>query len=800
MGRRTRRHATGLAFVALLTSVTLGASPAAEKTARADDLAPVAVIIRGRGFGHGRGLSQYGALGWATKLNATWRDILTFYYGGSGRAIANLSDLDPTASSTGRMTVRLEALDGKNTSIVSDNDTANWSGATGMYGALVAQPVGTNLYDVWGSAGNGCVASGTPSTSSFTLIGDNVKGPVEFSTLNGGNVQATVPADILGVCEPPSASYAKGRIRYYRGTVRAVTDKNGNRRTVNTVATEFYVRGVVPRESPASWGDAGQGRGMHALRAQAVAARSYGLSEKRYSYAKTCDTMSCQVYGGAALRNVGSSTAVVLEDKRTNAAVSDTAGIVIKDSNNTVVRTEFTSSNGGRTAGGQFPAKLDAGDVAADAALQAWSRTASAAAVQKKYPSIGVFTSIDTAHDGLGGDWDGYATSVTITGTSGSVTRTAWEFRSDFDLPAPWYETFLVHPAEPNAPPVGQVLFVGDSVAESITSEFAHVVTPAYPSMNFQACAGRGMVGQTCMFTVSAPQIDTDGLGIVNAAPTPAVAVVALGYNDDPSTFESELQQVISVLTTRGVPRILLVNLSTRSTSRAYARSNAAMTAAATANPAVTVLDWNTASSPAENGRWFDNTSLCCWVHLSLTGQTEFALFLREQLDALRTQGLLPTDGTAAAVLPGLPLSRKTEGAMVSTVQSRLNKLLKLRGTARLTADGRYGTLTWKTVRRFQRSKQLPVTGTVDRTTWEAMWSGPRGDLAVLRVGTRHPAVSTVQRALAKVLGVGIATTGYFDESLAARVRTFQQRAKLKVNGRVGPTTWTVLMDAAARA
>ena len=41
---------------------------------------------------------------------------------------------------------------------------------------------------------------------------------------------------------------------------------------------------------------------MNALRAQAVAARSFGLSQNRYSYAKTCDTSSCQVYGGSATR------------------------------------------------------------------------------------------------------------------------------------------------------------------------------------------------------------------------------------------------------------------------------------------------------------------------------------------------------------------------------------------------------------------------------------------------------------------------------------------------------------------
>ncbi|MFM7763884.1 MAG: SpoIID/LytB domain-containing protein, partial [Acidimicrobiaceae bacterium] len=42
---------------------------------------------------------------------------------------------------------------------------------------------------------------------------------------------------------------------------------------------------------------------MNALRAQAVAARSYSVTENRYAgLAKTCDTQDCQVYGGAALR------------------------------------------------------------------------------------------------------------------------------------------------------------------------------------------------------------------------------------------------------------------------------------------------------------------------------------------------------------------------------------------------------------------------------------------------------------------------------------------------------------------
>ena len=418
----------------------------------------------------------------------------------------------------------------------------SWTGRSGTYGSLIARPVATNTFDVFASSNISCgSSSGTPS--GFTLIGDNVRGPIDFVTTNSSNPAAAAPADLVGLCEPATSSY-KARIRYYRGGIRATVD-GSNHRVVNLVTLESYLRGVVPRESPAGWGDAAGGLGMHALRAQAVAARSYSLSEARYSYAKTCDTQNCQVYGGAALRTVGSTSSSVLEDSRTDRAIAETAGYVVKDSRNTISRTEFTSSNGGRTASGTFQAKIDNGDITADAALQNWSRYISAAQLQKMYPSIGVFLNINTVHDGLGGDWNGYTTSVTITGTAGSVTRSGWNFRGDFDLYAPWYAAFPVAPADPAAAPVGSILFIGDSVSESIATEFNDMVTPAYPAMTYQACSGRGMAGADCLFTVAAPQIDLDGVGIANALPAPAIAVVALGYNDDPNTFDAEVQQML---------------------------------------------------------------------------------------------------------------------------------------------------------------------------------------------------------------------------------------------------------------
>ncbi len=797
--KNPRTHRRIVAFAAVCAVILPAFATRVASPARADNLPPLGIVIRGHGNGHGRGLSQYGALGWATKLNADWQAILNFYYGGGGRTLTSLTPADAASYPDGNMTTRLTVLDGAQTAVISDNGTANWSGNPNKYFSLLARSTGKNTYDVYGATTASCPsASGTPT--GFTLLARNATGPITFTSARGADPAAVAPVDLLGVCEPASSSYPKGRLRFYRGAIRAANDGNNALRTVNIAPLDSYVRGVVPRESPAGWGDMAGGLGMHALRAQAVAARSYALTEKRYSFAKTCDTQDCQVYGGAALRTVGTTSTTVIEDARTDRAVAETANVVMKDSNQAIVRTEFTSSNGGRTAGGQFPAQIDNGDLVSDAALQNWTVLLTAAQLQKMYPTIGVLLSVIAAHDGLGGEWNGYTTAVTITGTAGVVTRSGWQFRSDFNLNAPWYEAFPVAPADPAAAPVGSILYVGDSVGESIASEVASIITPAYPNLTFQSCAGRGMAGADCLFAVTTPQLDLDGVGIINTLPSPAIAIVQLGYNDDPNTFQTEVQQMMSALAAKAVQRIIFVNMSTRATARNYAKSNAALLATAAANPAVSIFDWNTASSAANQWRWFDNTSLCCWVHLSNSGQTEFTLFLRQQLDNLRAQNLLPVTASTDAVIPGLPLEKSHKGVMVQSIQKKLNALLSLKGSKRLATDGDFGTGTVKAVKAFQTTANIPINGVVDRTTWNAMGLAGRVDLAILKVGSVQPAVASVQRALAKVLKKKITASGKFDSSLANDVKTFQKRAGLTVNGRIGPNTWSVLMTAAARA
>jgi stage II sporulation protein D len=119
--------------------------------------------------------------------------------------------------------------------------------------------------------------------------------------------------------------------RAYRGTL-VVRSSGGRLSAVNHVRLEEYLYGVVPDEMPSSWA-------MEALKAQAVAARSYAVISRRGSgvYDLFSDTRS-QVYGGVAS-----------EETRSNAAIDATAGqVVLYDGR--VAWTFFHSTSGGRTA------------------------------------------------------------------------------------------------------------------------------------------------------------------------------------------------------------------------------------------------------------------------------------------------------------------------------------------------------------------------------------------------------------------------------------------------------------------
>lgn len=431
----SKRPQVWRAMVGAAVAVAVGAGvPAAMPRPAAADYGDTITVL-GHGYGHGRGLGQWGSYGYALQ-GWTYRQILDRYYGGT--TVATLPD-------TTQIAVRLLAFDGQPLVVVQDAGalTLTVGGGTlstpGPYRAVKITKVGTNSFSV---------ASGTACNG-------GVGGWVDLGTVSGA-IQASVPAanqdaasnsavsaNLLGACQP------SGSVVYYRGTLTTIDD-GGTQRSVDTLGLDRYVRGVVPRESPSGWGAGGGGKGIEALKAQSVAARSYAAAETRYGYANTCDSTACQVYGGAAMRSSAAGALTPLDyDDPTNIgnddwyryptqAVAATA-YEVRKIGAAVARTEFSSSTGGYTAGGTFPAVTDDGDAVSGNPYHLWTATIRTADITSRYSSLGTLRSIDvTKRNGLG-DWGGRAQTVVLRGSSGSVTLTGDAFRMAFGLRSDWF-------------------------------------------------------------------------------------------------------------------------------------------------------------------------------------------------------------------------------------------------------------------------------------------------------------------------------------------------------------------------
>lgn len=222
--------------------------------------------------------------------------------------------------------------------------------------------------------------------------------------------------------------------RYYRGELRAVHN-GGNQRTVNAVPVEAYLRAVVPLEMPASWALLGDGAGEAAVQSQAVSARSYALGENRTSYARTCDTISCQVYGGRAVRRSG-----VLSDNEhplSDAAIDATTGVV-RMRGGEVARTEFSSSTGGWTAGGVFPAVEDLGDAVDRNPNHDWNEQIPVSDVEARYGGRQLDRAFISERNGLGED-GGRVIEVTLVFGDETFFVDGNDFRRSFGLLSDWF-------------------------------------------------------------------------------------------------------------------------------------------------------------------------------------------------------------------------------------------------------------------------------------------------------------------------------------------------------------------------
>ena len=643
-----------LSGVFFVSALSWAAPVAPVRAAPGDVNVGLAMVIEGQGNGHGRGLSQYGAVGWSTVYGKDWTWILDHYYGGTSMGAV------PAGT---RMTVRLTAQDDLQTAVIASGGNAFWvGGPQGNFTSMVAREVassgGQYTYRVWGKTGTAVCPSASDALADWVSVGTITTAaglPSVTFSVPGADDPATPAASLLGVCD------AAGAVRHYRGNIFASNGTSGENRTMSDVEIESYVRGVIPRESPASWADRGNGTGINALKAQAVAARSYGLAQgggltnRRYSYAKTCDTTNCQVYGGAGTRTSATANIVVIEDWRSDRAVSETALMIrVRPATPLVpVSTEFSSSNGDRTAGVNFPAVDDPGDKIDYNPYSRWTRVLDLESFAARF-GLATITKIEVSIDpsvsvGTYGVTPAWAVRFRFYNGTQSVYVKASEIKSAYDLPSPSITARII---KRDLSSNDDFVFIGDSVGASIADtagagELPTLLRRAFNSETYNTESYRCTVG-------NCPPATKDGVTIANALTgTPDLAIVELGYNDSQSTLGSEIDQMMTALVAKGVRYVGWVNMSERRKANgvaSFAAGNRALVAATARWPQLRILDWDGYTMCGPRDRWFSDS-----VHLNSTGQAEFALWLRARALELGT-GAVSTPKCFVQVEPGVDL------------------------------------------------------------------------------------------------------------------------------------------------
>lgn len=271
----------------------------------------------------------------------------------------------------------------------------------------------------------------------------------------------------------------------------------------------------------------------------------------------------------------------------------------------------------------------------------------------------------------------------------------------------------------PQAPKLlGPALFIGDSVGASIRWSLPRLLTAGNYSHQFDATSGRC----TMRTTNRCSRGDAfDALATLDPTFKPTFAIIELGYNDTKTALALGVDAVMQNLVRRGVTRVLWINMSERrpngSGSSMYGPSNDVLDRAATRWSELTILDWNAASSGADATGWFAPYSKgkVDLVHLTTTGQKKFAQWIRDELNRLRADGVLPgSEGTSATTRP--PLKQGDSGQYVIDLQTAL----VARG-AKISKDGTFGPGTEAAVRAFQKAAGLYVDGLVGKRTWKAL-------------------------------------------------------------------------------
>jgi SpoIID/LytB domain protein len=387
------------------------------------------VTFFGRGYGHGVGMSQYGARGRALAGQSA-TTILAHYYRG-----ATLG----TMSTAARIRVR-----------ILTSWTATPTVPLVVFGRLTPWTIdgiaGTFPVDAVLRVIPTTTTSATGPHTTWRLRVLSAAGAVLYNGPKPGSlvVRGAASNSRLQLWSKPS------HYDQFRGILRIRTSSTVPTVTVvNDLPLDTYLRGVVGVEMSSAWPTA-------ALEAQAIASRSYAARRLRpgVSYYDVPDDSSSQVYHGA-----------LGEHATTNVIVKATAGVVLK-SGSSIANTLYHSADGGATENNEnvyvsaTGAKVagvvsylrgsmdrDATGKSYDAAspYATWSTASYTRAQLSAWfaadarTNVGTLTAIDLRNRGV----SGRLISVTLIGWAGSKRVSGDVFRSVFNASRPSTDPML---------------------------------------------------------------------------------------------------------------------------------------------------------------------------------------------------------------------------------------------------------------------------------------------------------------------------------------------------------------------
>ena len=280
------------------------------------------VTFYGKGFGHGLGMSQYGAQGMATGSSGppkTGEQIVAYYYPNT--------TLQPIPQSGANTVIRVL--------LSQPSSQGKYSCGAAYFAGSLMNVVSAGGFRVLDEGnGNAEIFRASPTVtmqvvaaSNVVQVWDQASSPPRLLYVGAGPV-VVVPLD-------PTRATTLQEKGWYRGNIR-FTNLGNTLRVLNVVSYDDYVRGVVPLEMLKDWA-------LEAYKAQAIAARTYAYNS--YQGGKrdydVLDDQSDQCYGGALMRS-----GRVVETEITNRAVDLTAGMILTHGGQ-AIRAYFASSNGG---------------------------------------------------------------------------------------------------------------------------------------------------------------------------------------------------------------------------------------------------------------------------------------------------------------------------------------------------------------------------------------------------------------------------------------------------------------------